>query len=88
LTSEEKKEYQDEGWVKFEAYPSGSPVIGRFWTQRELDVCDGVTTMNITIAETYSRNPKFYGSTYCVKCCMHRPVEEFVWEGTEERVGS
>ncbi len=44
--------------------------------------CGGVTTMNQTIAETYARQPGFYGATYCVKCQKHRPVGEdgeFVW---------
>ena len=40
------------------------------------------------LVETYARNPGFYGATYCIGCGMHLPVEEFVWEGTEERVGS
>lgn len=45
--------------------------------------CGGVTSMGQTIAETYARDPKFYGSTYCVHCKMHRPVGEhgeFVWD--------
>ena len=44
--------------------------------------CGSVTTMNRAIAETYARNPTFYGATFCVKCSMHRPVGEngeFVW---------
>lgn len=44
--------------------------------------CEGVTTMAIPLAETYARRPDFYGSTYCAKCRMHRPVGrngEFVW---------
>jgi hypothetical protein len=41
------------------------------------------TTMGPAIAETYARNPKFYGATYCVHCRMHRPVDEFEWpDGT------
>lgn len=32
------------------------------------------------IAETYARNPKFYGATYCVGCRMHLPVELFDWD--------
>ncbi len=32
--------------------------------------CGTVTTMNQAIAETYARDPKFYGSTYCVHCRM------------------
>lgn len=45
--------------------------------------CGSVTTMGQAIAETYARDPGFYGSTFCVKCSMHRPVGvggEFVWD--------
>ena len=51
-------------------------------------VCGSKTHMGIALSETYARNPKFYGSTYCVHCQMHKPVDEFVWDGTNERVGS
>lgn len=39
--------------------------------------------MGIAIAETYARQPSFYGATYCVHCQMHLPVGEhgeFIWE--------
>lgn len=45
-------------------------------------VCGSVTTMGHTIAETYARDPSFYGATFCVHCQKHRPVGEageFVW---------
>jgi len=44
--------------------------------------CGSTTTMSQAIAETYAREPSFYGATYCVKCSMHKPVGEngeFVW---------
>lgn len=50
--------------------------------------CGTTTRMGQAIAETYARDPKFYGGTYCVACRMHRPVSEFVWDGTNEVVGS
>ncbi len=46
------------------------------------ETCGSATTMNLAIAETYARNPSFYGATYCVRCGMHRPVGpdgEFLW---------
>lgn len=52
------------------------------------DTCGTTTTMSLEIAETYARDPRFYGSTYCCACLMHRPVAEFRWHGTDERVGS
>lgn len=85
LTGEEKALWGDAGYVKFEVYPeTGEPTgcTGRFWTQAELDrkACGGATTMGQALAETYARNPSFYGQTYCVHCQMHRPVEEFLWD--------
>lgn len=53
--------------------------------------CGSVTTMGQALSETYARDPHFYGSTFCVRCDMHRPVGangEFVWDGTDERVGT
>lgn len=50
--------------------------------------CGGTTSMPLPIAETYARDPKFYGSTFCCQCREYRPVREFVWHGTQERVGS
>ena len=42
--------------------------------------CSSATTMGQALAETYARNPKFYGATYCVHCRMHLPVTEFNWD--------
>ena len=42
--------------------------------------CGGVTSMGLSIAETYARDPKFYGATYCCACRMHKPVGEFAWK--------
>lgn len=50
--------------------------------------CGVATTMSQTIAETYARQPDFYGSTYCIGCRMHLPVAQFTWDGTTETVGS
>lgn len=50
--------------------------------------CGGETTMGRALSETYARNPKFYGATYCVHCRMHRPVNEFNWSVDDEVVGS
>jgi hypothetical protein len=53
--------------------------------------CSGVTTMGQALAETYARDPYFYSGTFCAHCGKHFPVGEdgeFVWEGTDEKVGS
>lgn len=68
-----------------------SPHAGKhkgFGLLENMQGCGAQTTMGISIAETYARDPKFYGATYCVGCRTHRPVSEFVWDGTDERVGS
>jgi hypothetical protein len=92
LTDDERERYKEFGYVKFEEYPAGDGVLGRFWKQRNLDNidkgCGATTSMGQALAETYAREPSFYSSTYCCKCQMHRPVDEFVWDGTSERVGS
>lgn len=51
-------------------------------------VCGAVTTMGQALSETYARQPKFYGATYCVNCQMHRPVSEFRWVEDGMVVGS
>lgn len=52
------------------------------------EACGQVTTMHQSIAETYARDPKFYGATYCTHCSKHLPVGEFTWVGTDQKVGS
>ena len=50
--------------------------------------CKTTTRMELALAETYARDPKFYGGTFCVNCKVHFPLEQFVWDGTNEIVGS
>jgi len=51
-------------------------------------ICHTTTTMGQAIAETYARDPGFYSGTFCCHCRAHRPLSEFVWEGTQEQVGA
>ena len=89
----------ENGYTAYLKYPEEkSPLVGRFIKEEELksirekrkfiEGCGAVTRMNQALAETYARNPKFYGATFCVGCKEHLPVDEFVWEGTDEKVGS
>lgn len=64
LTAEESKRNADYGYVAFEPYPPGGPVLGRFWTRAQLaSGCGQVTTMGLALSETYARDPSFYGAT-------------------------
>lgn len=50
--------------------------------------CSQPTQMSQDIAETFATDPKFYNGGYCIHCRGMFPLSEFVWTGTEERVGS
>lgn len=50
--------------------------------------CGALTKMHRDIAETYARDPSFYNGTFCVGCRKHFPLDQFVWDGTDEQVGS
>ena len=75
-------------------------IIARWWVTGEIDpkdmskhgrtgnACGALTSMGQALSETYAGDPKFYGATFCVGCNKHLPVAEFVWDGTNERVGS
>lgn len=91
LTEEEAENFGD-SFDYFEEYPEGERSRGKFWTQEQIDAvgngCGTRTFMSQTIAETYAREPKFYGSTFCTGCRTHLPVDEFLWDdGSGERVG-
>lgn len=48
--------------------------------------CGTETKMGLALAETYARDPKFYGGTFCVYCGAHFPLidengnRNFLWE--------
>jgi hypothetical protein len=95
--TEKERALNEREFAKFEEYPPGfkGSATGRFWTQAELDKvgrgCRTVTTMGQAIAETYAREPRFYGGTFCCGCGTHLPVGEsgeFVWEPDGSRVGT
>lgn len=55
--------------------------------------CGSVTTMGLAIAETYARDPSFYGGTMCVNCQTHFRLKNedgtpaFLWEPDGSPVG-
>lgn len=98
LTEDEQRRFSGVGYVAFEPYPEGyrGSSTGRFWTAADLNSgCGAVTTMALSIAATYARDPGFYGGTFCTRCGSHFPVGEngeFVWcendGGDGPRVGT
>ena len=47
--------------------------------------CGTITTMGNKIAETYARDPSFYGGTFCSGCGKHfnlleKGERQFLWE--------
>jgi len=64
------------------------PVRQSYWHV----ACGARTTMDLAIAETYARNPKFYGGTFCCGCGKHFPLRTvdgpaFLWDGDRTPVG-
>lgn len=50
--------------------------------------CNSTTSMGLALAQTYARDPQFYSGTFCCSCAKHFPLDQFVWEGTAEQLGS
>ena len=47
------------------------------------NMCGKPTVMASSIAETYAREPTFYGGTFCTFCKTHFDNEQFKWlDGT------
>lgn len=94
ITDAERERHGEHGYVKYQPYgPERAPMTGRFWTQADLDRvnagCGTVTTMSQEIAETFARDPSFYGGTFCCGCGKHLPLAEFRWvDNPDQQVGS
>ena len=91
------EEERAKGFVR----PLRRAYVHHFWLDRRTDPlpnplttlegiggCGTLTRMGLELCETYARDPKFYGATYCVGCQMHRPVSEFRWDEDGQVVGS
>ena len=100
LDDEEKKEHPDKNYVAVMTIltnDDGTFKGGTYVTQEELDAwkshellggCGTKTLIAREIAETYARNPHFYGATWCMGCGKHLPVNEFIWDDdSEDKVG-
>lgn len=55
--------------------------------------CGTTTSMGAALSETYARDPKFYGGTFCCNCGKHFPLRtadgwQFEWQPDGDPVGS
>lgn len=76
------KEDRKKGWVR---------PLRQSYSHTELGggkPCRVSTRMGLALCETYAKDPKFYGATYCVGCGMHLPVKCFTWDEDGQLVGS
>lgn len=95
LSDEDKAKFAQEGYTHYEDMHNddSTNIVGRYWSTEKLNSgCGGITHMPLSIAETYAREPRFYGQTFCTRCRGYHDVEEFVWvdggQETDERLGS
>lgn len=82
---------QQEGYVVLAEEERAKGFVRPVRRSYKHDKCGVVTTMGQTLAETYARDPHFYSGTFCCGCGAHFPVGEdgeFLWDGTNERVGT
>jgi len=89
---------KETGYGGYIVYPKDHGPVGRYLKIEEVEVivarkkyfggCGALTKMGQALSETYARDPKFYGATYCVGCSKHLPVGQFVWDDDGEIVGS
>lgn len=81
-------EGQNEAYLVLSAHERAQGFVRPLRLSYTHKTCGTETRMSKAIAETYARDPKFYGATFCVYCNTHYPVNEFCWVGTDEEVGS
>ena len=62
--------------------------VRRAYIHKRGKACGTKTTMGLALCETYARDPKFYGRTFCCGCGTHLPVADFDWDEDGEAVGS
>lgn len=83
------KQHKDH-WVLSEAERTKG-LIRPVRTSYKHEVCGAVTSMPVKIAETYAKQPDFYGQTFCATCKDYTPVGEhgkFVWLDDGTKVGT
>ncbi len=86
--TELKENGQQKGYVVLSADERAKGFVRPLRSAYVHKPCGGVTRINKAIAETYAREPGFYSGTFCVSCGEHFPLDQFVWDGTRDAVGS
>jgi hypothetical protein len=79
---------QQKGYVVLSAEERSKGFVRPVRRSYRHKTCNSMTTMGLALAETYARDPYFYSGTFCCTCAAHFPLDQFVWEGTDEQVGS
>ena len=79
---------QQKGYVVLSAEERSKGFVRPVRRSYRHKTCNSTTSMGLALAETYARDPYFYSGTFCCHCGAHFPLEQFVWEGTDEPVGS
>ena len=79
---------QQKGYIVLSAEERAKGFIRPVRTKYVHKPCGAVTHMAMPLAETYARDPIFYSGTFCIACRQHYPLDQFVWDGTQEQVGS
>lgn len=89
---EDRGDGQQRGYVVLSAAERAKGFVRPIRRSYVHQKCGTLTTMSQEIAETYARSPtNFYTGTFCCGCGKHFPVGadgEFVWDGTDEKVGT
>lgn len=82
---------QQKGYIVLSEHERAKGFVRPVRTSYKHIKCGDVTKMGQTLAETYARDPYFYSGTFCCGCSAHFPVGpdgEFVWDGTDQKVGT
>lgn len=79
---------QQKGYVVLSAEERSKGFVRPVRRSYRHKTCNSMTIMGNALAETYARDPFFYSGTFCCNCATHFPLDQFVWEGTDEILGS
>lgn len=85
----DEPEHGGDHWNQFQELTQ--PEAARASREHLVGGCGTTTTMGQALSETYARDPKFYGATFCCNCGAHLPVGEngeFNWTVDGTPVGS